>query len=118
MQNGLGRGGALVAGDDPQAIPAGQPDHPLEFGMVDQGVEYLRALIHGQRHSHLPLRIEIDDDDFLAFEGQAVGQVDDGGGLADAALLTGDGNHGWGHGELLLDKIMPVKGSGLSCSKT
>jgi hypothetical protein len=37
------------------------------------------------------LRVEVDQQDGLAGGGQGGGEVDGGGGLADAAFLVGDG---------------------------
>jgi hypothetical protein len=39
------------------------------------------------------LRVEVDDQDVGAVQRQRRGQVDGAGGLADAALLVGHGDH-------------------------
>ena len=43
------------------------------------------------------LGVRVDHQDAVVGAGQGVGQVDGGGGLADTALLVGDGNNGSGH---------------------
>ena len=43
------------------------------------------------------LRIEVDEQDALLGHREGGGEVDGGGGFADAAFLIGDGNHACGH---------------------
>ena len=44
----------------------------------------------------IALRIEIDDQDFLADGGERGAEIDRGRGFADAAFLVGDGEHARG----------------------
>jgi len=63
--------------------------------VIDQNVVHGRGtdvVRHVQCGRRVPLRVEVDHEDTRAVLGQAGGQVHRGGGLADAALLVGDGH--------------------------
>jgi hypothetical protein len=60
----------------------------LQQHVVDRELEL--ALVDARAHGGIALRVEVDHQHALAHLGQAGGQVDGGGGLADAALLVGD----------------------------
>ena len=49
-----------------------------------------RALIHPAAHRGIALRIEVNEQHPLPERGQASGEIDSGGRLADAAFLIGD----------------------------
>ena len=67
-----------------------------EEGVVDGGPGRLGK---AEAAGGVGLGVEVDEQDGLAAFGERRGQVDGGGGLADAALLVGDGNDGGGHGK-------------------
>ena len=52
-----------------------------------------RAVLDAQRRAGVALRVEVDDQDLHSVQRERGGEVDGGGGLADAALLVGDGEH-------------------------
>ncbi len=54
----------------------------------------------------IALRIEIDDEDFLADGGERGAEIDRRRGLADAALLIGDRKHSRWFGELHLGRAI------------
>ncbi len=49
-----------------------------------------RALVHARTHGGIALRVEVHHQHALADLGQAGGEVDGGGGLANATLLVGN----------------------------
>ena len=55
------------------------------------------ALVDARTHGRIALRVEVDQQHALTDPGQSGGQVDAGGGLADAALLVGNAKD-LGHG--------------------
>jgi hypothetical protein len=55
------------------------------------------ALVHARAHGRVALRVQVDHQHALPHLGQARGEVDGGGGLADAALLVGNAKN-FGHG--------------------
>ena len=64
--------------------------HVVQEDVVHRGLEV--ADVDAQAGAGVALRIEVDDQDPVAEVGQAGAEVDRGGGLADAALLVGDGD--------------------------
>ena len=48
------------------------------------------AALHAEARRQVGLRVEVDEEDALVGEGEGGGEVDGGGGLADAALLVRD----------------------------
>jgi hypothetical protein len=57
--------------------------------------------LDAERAGGIGLRIEVDQERVNLFVGERGGEIDRGGGLADAALLVGDGENGRGHGSSL-----------------
>ena len=51
-----------------------------------------RAFVYTAAHRRIPLRIEVHDQDTLSGERQVRCEIDDSGGLADAALLIRAGD--------------------------
>mmetsp|Transcript_647 Transcript_647/g.1346 ORF Transcript_647/g.1346 Transcript_647/m.1346 type:complete len:319 (-) Transcript_647:392-1348(-) len=68
----------------------------LQQHVVDRGLEL--ALVDAGAHGGIALRVQVHHEHALADLGQAGGEVDGGGGLADATLLVGDAEN-LGHGE-------------------
>jgi hypothetical protein len=70
-----------------------------EENVVDAGAG---GFFDAQAAGGVGLGIEVDQENLLAALGQAGGEIDGGGGLADAAFLVGDGDDGRGHGRVPL----------------
>jgi hypothetical protein len=89
----LGAGQVAVGGD--QVVVAGLGAH-AGFGhgvQADQQVIHRlaeAALVDAAAHGRVALGVEVDEQHALAGGGEAGGEVDAGGRLADAALLVGD----------------------------
>src|SRR5690606_948895 len=95
----LGRGQVGVAGQQVVAF-GGFDDRVLGVQLLEQHVAGGRvqvALVDAAAHGGVALGVEIDQQHPLGRGGQRGGQVDCGGGLADAALLVGNGDDA-GHG--------------------
>ena len=79
-----------------QVADVGRLDAVLERHVVHQHVVHRRlepTVLDAEPGRGVALRIEVDDQRPQAHLGQAGTGVDGGGGLADAALLIGDGDH-------------------------
>ena len=73
------------------------------------------AAVKTETTGRVALRVEVDHEHDLACEGQVGREIDDGGGLADAALLVGAGDdlahsgprYGGRHAEILAFGAVP-----------
>ena len=82
-------------GNDGEAWDIGRHDQIGDVRIFDDrfidGVLYL-ATLKAEAAGGVALRIEVDDENCVAGQGQIRGQVDYGRGLADATLLVGAGD--------------------------
>ena len=94
-------GQVLLAGDQREVFVGGGGDH-LEGGTLaaERAVEAASLLfLDANRAGGIGLRVEIDQEGVDLLLGQGRGEIDGRGGLADAALLVGDGEYEGGrHG--------------------
>ena len=91
----LGAGEVEAGRGDEQALDVGRLDAVLERHLVHQHVVHRRleaAVLDAEPGRGVALRVEVDDQRALAELGQAGADVDRRRGLADAALLVGDGD--------------------------
>ena len=71
----------------------------FEQHVIDRHFQF--ALVHARSHRGIALRVQIDHQHALANLGQAGGQIDGGGGFADAAFLVGNAEY-FGHSVILV----------------
>jgi hypothetical protein len=91
----LGPGQADGGRDETQAFDRTRHHEISEGSPIDEGVVHRApglSAIDAEAARGIALRIEVDDEDASALEGQVGRQVDDGRRLADAALLVGTGD--------------------------
>ena len=64
----------------------------VDEALGDRGIALLEA--HAERGRGRALDVEVDEEDLVTAPREARGEVDRGGGLADAALLVRDAENG------------------------
>src|SRR5690606_19747299 len=96
----LERAEILFAGDEGEVVDAGGRDHLKGGAFAAKGAVEGAALLffHADGGGGVGLGVKIDQKSGDFFLGETGGEVDGGGGLADAALLVGDCENGGGHG--------------------
>ena len=91
----LGAGQVEAGRGDEQVLHRRRLDAVLERHLVHDDVVHRGlepAVVDAETRGGVALRVEVDDQRAVAQLGQAGTEVDGGGGLADAALLVGDGD--------------------------
>ena len=87
-----GAGQVAVRGDEPEVVGPGRPSRLGDRDVADQAVVGggVGVAVAAQRDGGVALGVEVDEQGLGARRGDAGGEVDRGGRLADAALLVRD----------------------------
>jgi hypothetical protein len=104
-EDGFGAGEIEGSGDDFEAGDLGGDDSLGDgvlgfFGVVDDGLEDIEeggfdgVFFDPETGGGVALGVGVDEEDALIFEGKGSGEVDGGGGFADASFLIDDAEDG------------------------